>query len=198
MNKKKPLDKEQRRERRNRMLDTAAAARLSLTEGVREMRAIAAMTQDEFARHRGVSARVIKAIELDQANPTVATLNQIGDFFGLEVAFVPKQSTSGTASSTGNDEVPDVNNPLQAWYASEAASRSPTAFMNGLRDLLGMDKLLGSIDTLNDRLANAEGLGRHLDRLETLLPHDEQTAQAARDTETDVKPAKRRKKPDSA
>jgi transcriptional regulator with XRE-family HTH domain len=89
MSKKKPMDKAEARERRNRMLESAAAARLSLTEGVREMRAIAGMTQEEFARHRGVSARVIKAIELGQANPTVATMNRIGQFFGLEVAYVP-------------------------------------------------------------------------------------------------------------
>lgn len=89
MSKRKPLDKTEARERRNRMLETAAAARLSLTEGVREMRAIAGMTQEEFARHRGVSARVIKAIELGNANPTVATMNRIGQFFGLQVGFVP-------------------------------------------------------------------------------------------------------------
>lgn len=91
MSKRKPLDKAEARERRNRMLESAAVARLSLTEGVREMRAIAGMTQEEFARHRGVSARVIKAIELGQGNPTVATMNRIGEFFGLEVAFVPIQ-----------------------------------------------------------------------------------------------------------
>lgn len=89
MSKRKPLDKAQARERRNRLLQSATAAELSLTEGVREMRAIAGMTQEEFAQHRGVSARVIKAIELGQGNPTVATLNRIGEFFGLEVAFVP-------------------------------------------------------------------------------------------------------------
>lgn len=89
MSKRKPLDKAEARERRNRMLETAAAARLSLTTGVREMRAIAGMTQEEFARHRGVSARVIKAVELGQANPTVATMNRIGEFFGLQVGFVP-------------------------------------------------------------------------------------------------------------
>ena len=91
MSKRNPTDKAAIRERRNRMLDAAAAADLSLTEGVREMRAISGMTAEEFARHRGVSARVIKAIELGQGNPTVATMNRIGQFFGLEVAFVPIQ-----------------------------------------------------------------------------------------------------------
>lgn len=89
MSRKKPLDKTEARERRNRMLDAAAAGELSLTDGVREMRAIAGMTQEEFALHRSVSARVIKALELNKGNPTVATLNRIGHFFGLEVAFVP-------------------------------------------------------------------------------------------------------------
>jgi len=89
MSKRKPMDKVQARERRNQLLESAASAKLSLTQGVREMRAISGMTQEEFAQHRGVSARVIKAIELGQGNPTVATLNRIGEFFGLEVAFVP-------------------------------------------------------------------------------------------------------------
>ncbi|MDY0976531.1 helix-turn-helix domain-containing protein [Massilia sp. CFBP9012] len=92
MSRRKPIDKTQIRERRNRMLESAAAARLSLTEGVREMRAISGMTQEDFARHRGVSARVIKALELGQGNPTMATMNRIGQFFGLEVAFVPVMS----------------------------------------------------------------------------------------------------------
>lgn len=89
MGKRKPMDKVQARQLRNQLLASAAAARLPLTEGVRDMRAISGMTQEDFARHRGVSARVIKAIELGQGNPTVATLNRIGAFFGLEVAFVP-------------------------------------------------------------------------------------------------------------
>ena len=104
MGKRKPLDKQQAREKRNRMLEKAAAARLSITEGVREMRAISGMTQEEFARHREVSARVIKALELGQGNPTVATLNQIGSFFGLEVAFVP-MTDANTASEETAPEV---------------------------------------------------------------------------------------------
>lgn len=83
------LAKQQARERRNRLFDTAAAAQLSLTEGVREMRAISGMTEEEFACHRSVSVEELKAVELGQGNPTVATLNQIANFFGLEVAFIP-------------------------------------------------------------------------------------------------------------
>jgi transcriptional regulator with XRE-family HTH domain len=99
MSKRKPMDKAQTRERRNRLLESAATAKLSLTEGVREMRAIAGMTQEEFAEHRRVSPRVIKAIELGQGNPTVATLNKIGEFFGLEVGFVPASRSASAMSS---------------------------------------------------------------------------------------------------
>jgi DNA-binding XRE family transcriptional regulator len=101
MSKRKPMDKAQARERRNQLLEAAASAELSLTEGVREMRAIAGMTQEEFAQHRGVSARVIKAIELGQGNPTVATLNRIGQFFGLEVAFVPMKRAASSLADAG-------------------------------------------------------------------------------------------------
>jgi len=108
MSKRKTMDKGQARDRRNQLLASAAAADLSLTEGVREMRAIAGMTQEEFARHREVSARVIKAIELGQGNPTVATLNRIGQFFGLEVGFVPVRRTPAA----------EVLPPDDAWASS--------------------------------------------------------------------------------
>lgn len=89
MNKRKTLDKAEARKRRDQLIKSAASAELSLIEGVREMRAISGMTQEEFALHRGVSTRVVKGLELGQGNPTVATLNRIGEFFGLEVGFVP-------------------------------------------------------------------------------------------------------------
>lgn len=82
------------------MLLSAAEAKLSLAQGVRDMRAISGMTQEDFARHRGVSARVIKAIELGQGNPTIATLNRIGAFFGLEVAFVPVRQIGAGDTTT--------------------------------------------------------------------------------------------------
>ncbi|MFC0253361.1 helix-turn-helix transcriptional regulator [Massilia consociata] len=116
MSKRRPMDKAQARERRNRLLASAAAAELSLTEGVREMRAIAGMTQEEFARHREVSARVIKAIELGQGNPTVATLNRIGEFFGLQVGFVPINRTApvagGPHSITASVNLPATHSPV--------------------------------------------------------------------------------------
>jgi DNA-binding XRE family transcriptional regulator len=101
MSKRKPMDKAQVRERRNKLLDSAAAAELSLTEGVREMRAIAGMTQEEFAKHRGVSARVIKAIELGQGNPTVATLERFSGWKWLSCLSSEKHWRSRDRPPTG-------------------------------------------------------------------------------------------------
>lgn len=137
MSKRKPMDKAQARERRNRLLETAAAAELSLTEGVREMRAIAGMTQEEFAQHRGVSARAIKTLELGQGNPTVATLNRIGEFFGLEVAFVPLKRAAtghtGTAPAS-TPEWPTVESLMAGQKALEEYFDTLAAFIkkNGL------------------------------------------------------------------
>ena len=82
------VDKEQLRQRRAQLYDSIAAGEVTLQHAVKEMRAIARMTQQEFAAHRGVSLKVIKEIEGGKGNPTVQSLNRIGQFFGLEVAFV--------------------------------------------------------------------------------------------------------------
>lgn len=146
MSRRKPIDKTQIRERRNRMLETAAAARLSLTEGVREMRAISGMTQEDFARHRGVSARVVKAIELGQGNPTMATLNRIGQFFGLEVAFVPIRREVQVAGS------------LQPEDDSVATSGDDT-------DVLPMELLRRAIDIKNKITDRAQAHQEELSEL---------------------------------
>lgn len=91
MKARKPVVQEDPRARHSRLMETATRAQLSLTDGLREMRAISGLTQEQFAQHREVSARVIKALELGHGNPTVATLNRIAAVFGLEVAFVPSK-----------------------------------------------------------------------------------------------------------
>lgn len=138
MSKRTPMDKQEVRERRNRLLDTAAAAELSLTEAVREMRAIAGMTQEEFARHRGVSARVIKAIELGQGNPTVATLNRIGEFFGLKVAFVPAKRTL-PAETQPPLAAPAVLPALRS--VTDLITTNPAAALEALEDVAKTQRL---------------------------------------------------------
>lgn len=152
MSKRKTMDKAQARERRNRLLEAAAAAQLSLTEGVREMRAISGLTQEEFARHREVSARVIKALELGQGNPTVATLNRIGEFFGLEVAFVPLQRPTGTERKDEQASAAHSSRhtPLDAAVAMERINQEYR---------VKIDELFGRIDTI---LAALPKPGQHI------------------------------------
>lgn len=147
MSKKKPMDKTQAREKRNRMLDAAAAAELSLTDGVREMRAIAGMTQEEFAQHRGVSARVIKAIELNKGNPTVATLNRIGQFFGLEVAFVP------LTRATVSNQIPEFGlSEAQAKLKADVQTLA-TLFARA-NDLMSQPEVMREITALTSKSAS--------------------------------------------
>jgi transcriptional regulator with XRE-family HTH domain len=166
------MDKARARERRNRLLESAAAAELSLTEGVREMRAIAGMTQEEFAQHRGVSARVIKAIELGQGNPTVATLNRIGQFFGLEVAFVPvKRPAALLPADTGAE---DVNARSSEKYSGIADATVREAILDALK---AREDIISSLNSLTVTLA---GLDDQLEIVEKLRKKTEGTTGALR------------------
>jgi len=169
MSKRKPMNKERARERRNRLLESAASAKLSLTEGLREMRAIAGMTQEEFAQHRGVSARVIKAIELGQGNPTVATLNRIGQFFGLEVAFVPVRrnpviAEDGSAGNAGSESLEKSSTPSGLGIAELILEAEKT------RDDLSakirmLSQTLGALDNKIDIIKGLDEKVQHLSEL---------------------------------
>jgi DNA-binding XRE family transcriptional regulator len=161
MSKRKPIDKQEARQRRDRMLDAAAATDLSLTEGVREMRAIAGMTQEEFAQHRGVSARVIKALELGKGNPTVATLNRIGEFFGLEVAFVPVKLPTAEPWPLPVGEGQALSHTIERRHGSHAMlfPEEGHALEQGLRDLLDMlGRANKQADALNAKLESADAV----------------------------------------
>lgn len=75
------------------------------------MRTISRLTRAEFASHRGVSTKTIKEIESGKGNPTVQTLNRIGQFFGLEVAFVRTENLRGrkTPMTTAEKPTPNAN-----------------------------------------------------------------------------------------
>lgn len=87
---KKHVDKEALRELRSRFYADIDAGVLSLAEAAKAMRAMSGLTQPEFAARMGVSLKVIKDVERKTGNPTVASLNKIGEFFNLEVSFVRK------------------------------------------------------------------------------------------------------------
>jgi DNA-binding XRE family transcriptional regulator len=186
MSKRKPMDKAQARERRNQLLEAAASAELSLTEGVREMRAIAGMTQEEFAQHRGVSARVIKAIELGQGNPTVATLNRIGQFFGLEVAFVPVKRAASSLADAGAKDA-----DAATWFAV------PKTVVENID--LAFSKVQEMLDALDragigkDHLEQVEGRARAPSRHGPAQPKG-----IPEDTATGAAPARKKSKPRSS
>jgi transcriptional regulator with XRE-family HTH domain len=77
------------------------------------MRQISGLTQVEFAAHRGLSAKVIKEIERGTGNPTVKTLNQIGTFFGLEVAFVRTHKTPAEEPSSSHANLTELQQLLR-------------------------------------------------------------------------------------
>jgi DNA-binding XRE family transcriptional regulator len=65
---------------------------LSIAQAVRLMQRLSGLTQPEFAKHRGVSTRVLKEIMAGKANPTMETLNRIGAVFGVQVGWIPMES----------------------------------------------------------------------------------------------------------
>jgi transcriptional regulator with XRE-family HTH domain len=83
--------KEERNQQRSGFYAALDEGSMSLRDAVKRMRKMAGMTQQQFADNRGVSVRVIMEIEGGRGNPTVETLNKIGEIFGVEVAFVRKQ-----------------------------------------------------------------------------------------------------------
>lgn len=82
-------DPQQAREQLNQLHRDLASGRIEIGEAVRRMRHISGLTQPEFARHRGISVQALRQIESGKANPTVTTLNNIAEIFGLKTGFVP-------------------------------------------------------------------------------------------------------------
>jgi DNA-binding XRE family transcriptional regulator len=64
---------------------------LTIGEAVKSMRKIAGLTQPDYAKFLGIAHRTLLDIENNNANPTLKTLNAIGEKFGLEVSFIHKQ-----------------------------------------------------------------------------------------------------------
>jgi DNA-binding XRE family transcriptional regulator len=85
---RKHIDREAEHALRQQFYERIQRGDISVAEAVKSMRRISLLTQAEFAKHRGVSLRVLKEIEAGTANPTLETLNRIGAIFGLRVGFV--------------------------------------------------------------------------------------------------------------
>lgn len=94
---KTPIDKAAARQLRATLYADIDRGEVNLQDAVKRMRKISRLSQPEFAAHLGVSAKVVKEIERGIGNPTVASLNRIGQFFGLEVAFVRSEKLRAQA-----------------------------------------------------------------------------------------------------
>jgi DNA-binding XRE family transcriptional regulator len=87
---KKHVDTNALRKLRAAFYDKIDANELTLFDAVKEMRKISNLTQPEFANFSGVSVKIIKDMESNKGNPTLKTLRQLGEFFGLDLAYTRK------------------------------------------------------------------------------------------------------------
>jgi transcriptional regulator with XRE-family HTH domain len=147
-----PIDKEVARQLRAELYDAINRGELSIQDAVKRMRKISRLTQPDFAAHRGVSAKVIKEIERGVGNPTVNTLNRIGQFFGLEVAFVRSERLRGPDVQT------DLSAVTQDVAVPAAVSRLPIDESRRLvEELENIKKMVTPPKFLQDELKKMEG-----------------------------------------
>src|SRR3546814_19606019 len=64
-----------------------ASGSLSIGQAVRRMRELSGLTQEAFARHRGITLPTLKRIELHKAHPTDATPERLPEGLGLQGGF---------------------------------------------------------------------------------------------------------------
>ena len=99
------LPDDKRRWLKEHLPEQLASGAVSLGEGVRMMRLAAGMTQVQYAEMAGVDLRVLAAIEKDNANPQLDTLQRLGNPYGLTVSFVKPQSDRMTSSVSAKERL---------------------------------------------------------------------------------------------
>lgn len=78
---------------RARLREKAASGELRLPDAVVEIRKSLGLTQEQFSSITGITKRQVAEIETGKANPTIETLNRIGQLFGFSVGFVPRETS---------------------------------------------------------------------------------------------------------
>jgi ribosome-binding protein aMBF1 (putative translation factor) len=73
---------------------------LNVGEGLVAIRNAAGLSQGELAARSGIDQGDISRIERGIANPTLHTLERLGDAVGCEVAWVPKPAAAGDREHT--------------------------------------------------------------------------------------------------
>ena len=80
---------------RNRVLNELqqqlASGEITIGAAVRRLRKeVTGLQQARFAQMCKLSLRALRQLELDESNPTVQTLNNVFNPFGMQVGIVPK------------------------------------------------------------------------------------------------------------
>ena len=101
MPKKKPVPREEKLRRREDIAGRARSGRLSIPDGIRDIRQALGLTQAEFAEKFGFTRQQVIALENGRANPNLETLARIGNPFGFVIGFIPKP-TEKTFAESGN------------------------------------------------------------------------------------------------
>ena len=67
---------------------------MSLIKSIKERRSMLNVTQDMLADLSGVSLRTLKQFESGKGNPTLETLNKLGNALGMELTYTVKDNTT--------------------------------------------------------------------------------------------------------
>lgn len=59
-------------------------------ELIKERRAVLGLTQQDLSDYTGLSVRIIKSVEAENGNPSLATLENIAGVLGMEVVMQVK------------------------------------------------------------------------------------------------------------
>lgn len=149
---KKAIDKDAARQLRSELFDAINRGELGIRETVKRMRAISRLTQAEFAAHRGVIAKVIKELERGVGNPTVDTLNRVGQFFGLEVAFVRSERLHNASQADWFTPIPEATAAI-----APVALHPPTDDVRRLaQEFENIKKMMAPLKPLQDTLIKME------------------------------------------
>lgn len=57
---------------------------------IKERRVVLGLTQQDLSDYTGLSVRIIKTVEAEKGNPSLATLEKIAEVLGLEVVIQVK------------------------------------------------------------------------------------------------------------
>jgi len=88
---RRPLTREETKERRLVIRDKAFRGELRLPGAIREMREALGLTQAEFATHFGLTRLQVIDLEKGRGNPQAETLLRICRPFGFTLGFVPAE-----------------------------------------------------------------------------------------------------------